>query len=226
MAAAAIVSACVACTSSGGALPETSAPPTSPSAPAGVASRALLNTAALPHGYRDQVVDVGDRWGEIIDESRDATSLRPGCQEPLADASAQLHDLAEQTAGATFSNGAGSDIRHFVAVLPGAVGEALVDEVRAAYSHCDSFALTEPEGGSIELTVEPVALAGGTVPTGAHVVVWRRTLISSVIFTVEYRAFYAYKTVAGAIAFDGQPTLDEVSTATAGAIRQARHAVS
>lgn len=222
---AAIVSACVACTSSGGALPETSAP-LAPPAPAGIANRALLNAAALPHGFRDQRTDVGDRWGEIIDESRDAVSLRPDCQAPLSAASAQLHEQARQTAGATFSDGSDTDIRQFVAVLPSGVGPALVGEVRAAYSRCDSFSVTEPEWGSIDLTIEVIAPRGVTVPPGAQIVVWKRTLLSSVITRVEYRAFYAYRTVAGAIAFDGHARPDEVSTVMAGAIRQAQRATS
>jgi hypothetical protein len=188
-----------------------------------VANRALLDAASLPREFHDERVDVGDRWGEIIDETRDATSLRPDCQEPLAAASDQLYELATQTAGAKFTNGAGSDITQFVAVLPSGVGPTLVDQVRAVYSHCDSFAVTEPEFGSIILTVE---LLHATVPPGAHVVVWSRTLMVSDISRVEYRAFYAYGTVAGAIAFEGQPTLGEVSTVMAGAIARARRAAA
>lgn len=225
MAVAAALSVCAACTSSGGTLPETSPAPTASVQAGATASKALLNSAILPAGYRDGSLDVGNRWGEIIDESRDAESLRPGCQEPLAAVSAQLHEQAEQTAGAKFSNGRGSDIRQFVAVLPTGLGPTLVAEVRKAYAHCDSFAVTTPEGGSIDLTVELIMPAGVNA-AGTEFAVWKRTLISSVIRRVEYRAVYANTTVAGAIAFDGDPTLSEVSAVMQSAAGQAARAIS
>lgn len=223
--AAAAMCLCAACTSPGGTLPQASPPPTTPGT-GRVAERALLDAASLPGGFRDQLVDVGDRWGEIIDESRDALSLRPDCQEPLGAAADELNDQAGQTAGAAFDNGADSDIRQFVGVVPSGVGAALVDQVRATYAECDSFSVIEPEGGSIDLTVAVVNPAGLDVPPGAHVVLWRRTLLSSVITTVEYRAFYSYRSVVGALAFEGRHTPAEVTMVVTDALDQARRAVS
>lgn len=195
------------CTSEHGALPPPSASRSPMSTADGVAAAALLTTADLPAGYVEVESDVTDRWTELLDLSERAISLRPDCAAPFEAVSQRLGGIPTESDGVAFAEDDDDDVDEeivqFVAALDDGVAEVIVGELADVNGRCDAYTLPSPEGGSLALSIQPLALDGLPEGDDVDVTVWERTLISSTLRRTETLAAYRAGDVAGLISVLG-----------------------